>query len=74
MLDEMFQRNAPKFAVFYIGIQKTQICFFRFSFRASMYFVFSPNECPVLCRHRPGHSLWGKTKYIARNEKRKKQL
>jgi len=26
-------------------------------------FIFSPNECPVLCQHRPGHSL-GAQKYI----------
>ena len=41
---------------------------FHFSFRATLF--FSPNECPGLCRHRPGHSL-GKNK-VARNEKQKK--
>ena len=30
-----------------------QSCFFRFH---ATEFVF-PNECPSLCRHRPGHSL-----------------
>ena len=26
-------------------------------FFISCYFIFSPNECPGLCQHRPGHSL-----------------
>ena len=64
MLDEMTQRNSSKFAIFYIGIQKTQSCFF-----ISCYFTFFPNEC----RHRPGHSL-GKKYSTAQNEKRKKKL
>ena len=49
MLDDMTGRN------------KIQSCFFHFSFRAT-YFIFSPNECPDLCRHRPGHSLGKKVK------------
>ena len=32
--------------------------------------MFLPNECPGLCRHRPGHIL-GKNK-IARNETQQK--
>ena len=34
--------------------------FFCFSFCQLLFF---PNECPGLCRHRPGHSL-GKKKYF----------
>ena len=33
--------------------------------------MFLPNECPGLCRQRPGHSL-GKNHKVARNEKQKK--
>ena len=38
----------------------TQSCFFRFSFQE--YFIFLANDCPGLCRHRPGHSLGEKIK------------
>ena len=44
-----------------------------FPFFISCYFLFSPNKCPGVCRHRPGHSL-GKKNKVARNEKQKKQL
>ena len=37
MLDEKFQRNASKFAIFYILYTKTQSCFFHFSFRATLF-------------------------------------
>ena len=42
MLDEMFQQNASKFAIFleYENLRS----YFRFSFRATLF--FSPNECP----------------------------
>ena len=43
---EMLQ-NLP-----YFIYTKTQSCFFRFLFRATLY--FPPNECPGLCQHRPG--------------------
>ena len=36
-----------------------------FSFFISCYFIFSPNECPGLCRHRPGHSLGEKKNKVA---------
>ena len=52
MLDEMFQRNAFKFAI--LLEYENQCSFFHFSFRATLFF---PNECPGLCQHRPGHSL-----------------
>ena len=37
MLDEKFQQNASKYALFYI-YTKTQSCFFRFSFHATLFF------------------------------------
>ena len=59
MLNEMFQRNASKFSIFYIGTYtKTQSCFFHFLFHANF-----PNECPA--GHGPGHSLHK----VAQNEK-----
>ena len=36
---------------------KIQSCFFHFSFRATL---FSPNKCPGLCWHGPGHYSLGK--------------
>ena len=54
MLDEMPQRNASKFAIFLA--YRNPCIFFRFSFCATL---FSPNECPGLCRH----SLGKKIKY-----------
>ena len=53
MLDEMFQRNASKFAIFYI-YENPKLFFI------SCYIIYSLNECPGLCWHRPGHSLGGK--------------
>ena len=50
---------------------KTQSCFLHFSFRASLFFF--PNECPGLCRHRPGTFIGEKNK-VAGNEKWKKEL
>ena len=38
------------------------------SFRATLL----PNECPGLCRHRPGHLLGKNKNKVARNEERKK--
>ena len=38
----------------YFWNTKTHIVFFIFHF---VLLYFSPNECPGLCRHRPGHSL-----------------
>ena len=59
VLDEKFQWNASKFAVFYMYEKwKAKVVFSIFHF-GQLFYVF-PNECPGLCRHRPGHSL-GKT-------------
>ena len=44
MLDEMFQRNASKFAIF---LEFENPCSFCFCF-ISCYFIFSTNECPAL--------------------------
>ena len=51
----------------YFYNKKIRIVFFVFHFEQLLFF---PNECPSLCRYRPGHSL-GKMK-VAQNEKRKK--
>ena len=53
MLDEKFQRKASKFAIFYMCKNPKLL----FPFFILCYFIFSPNECPGLCQHRPGHSL-----------------
>ena len=58
MLDEKFQQNHSKFAIFYIYENPKLL----FPFFISCYFIFSPNECPGLCQHRPGHSLGKKIK------------
>ena len=52
MLDEKFQWNALKFDILYI-YEKPKLLFLFFIL---CYFIFFPNECPGLCRHRPGHS------------------
>ena len=64
MLDEMFQRNASKFAIF---LEYKNLC--RFFFFILCYFIFFPNECPGLCRHRPRHSLG---KIIKKHQMKKK--
>ena len=51
MFDEMTYRNASKFAIF-LGYENPG----SFSLFILCYFIFFPNECPGLCRHRPGHS------------------
>ena len=53
MLDEIVQRNASKFAIF-LEYENPSIVFFVLHF---MLLYFSPNGCPGLCQHRPGHSL-----------------
>ena len=53
MLDEMIRWNASKFAKIYIYENPKLL----FPFFILCYFIFFPNECPVLCQHRPGHSL-----------------
>ena len=58
MLDEMTRQNASKFAIFYI-YENPKL---PFPFFISCYFICLPNECPGLCRHRPGHSLVKKIK------------
>ena len=58
MLDEMFQQNASKFAIF-LEYENPR-SFFHFPFRATLF--FSPNECPGLSQHSPGHSLGEKIK------------
>ena len=66
VLNEKFQRNASKFAIFYIYENPKLL----FPFFISCYFIFLPNECPGLCRHRPGHSLVKKIKLLEmENEK-----
>ena len=59
MLDEMTWRNASKFAIF-LEYKNPSIIIISF-------FIFSPDKCPGLYRHRPGHAL-GKNK-VERNEK-----
>ena len=44
VLDEKFQRNASKFAIFYIYENSKLL----FPFRATLFFF--PDECPGLCR------------------------
>ena len=56
MLDEMTWRNASKFAIFHIYENPKLL----FPFFISCYFIFSPNECPGLYWHRPGHYSLGK--------------
>ena len=47
--------------------KKTYVVFFVFHFEQ---LSFCPNECPGLCRHRPGHSLVKKIKLLEmKNEK-----
>ena len=53
VLDEKFQQNASKVAIFYIYENPKML----FPFFILCYFIFLPNECPGLCRHRPGHLL-----------------
>ena len=65
MLDQMTYSEWLK-KLPYFRNTKTSIVFFCFSFHAR-YFIFSPNECPGLCRHRGKNT-------VARNEKRKKLL
>ena len=66
MLDEKFQRNASKFAIFYIYEYPKLL----FLFFISCHFIFSPNECPGLCPHRPGHSFGKNIKlHEMKNEK-----
>ena len=49
----------------YFWNMKTHVFIFYFC-----YFIFFPNECPGLCRHRPGHSLGKKLKlHELKNEK-----
>ena len=52
VLDKKLQQNASKFAIFYI-FENPKVLFLLF---ISCYFIFLPNECPGLCRHKPGHS------------------
>ena len=47
VLDEKFQRNDSKFAIFYIYENPKLL----FPFFISCYFIFLPNEYPGLCRH-----------------------
>ena len=50
----------------YFWNTKTHVVFFFVVHFMLLY--FSPNECPGLCQHRPGHSL-GKKNKVAQNEK-----
>ena len=50
MLDEMLQN-----LLFFIYLYENPKLLFPFFI--SCYFIFLPNECPGLYRHRPGHSL-----------------
>ena len=51
-------RNASKFAIF-LWKENPKLLF---PFFILYYFIFSPNEYPDLCQHRPGHSLGKKIK------------
>ena len=55
ILDEMFQRNASKFALFYVYENPC-------SFFILCNFIFLPYECPGLFRHRAGH--WPKSSVL----------
>ena len=57
MLDEMFQQNVSKFAIFLE--YENPHSFFVFHF---VLIYFFPNEYPGKCQHRPGHSLGKKIK------------
>ena len=46
------KRNASKFTIFYIYENPKLL----YPFFISCLDLFSPYECPGLCRHRPGHS------------------
>ena len=59
VLDEKFHRNASKFAIFHIYENPKML----FPFFISCYFIFFPNECHGLWRHRPGHLLGENAKY-----------
>ena len=61
MLDEIFQWNASKFAIFYIGNYENSKLLFPFFI--SCDFTFSSNEYPGLYRQRPGYSLSKRIKY-----------
>ena len=51
----------------YFYNKKTRVVFLFF---ISSNFILFPNECPGLCRHRPGHSLVKKIKLLEmKNEK-----
>ena len=66
-LNEMFQRNASKFAIFYM-YKKTHVVFF-FVFHFVQLYIL-PYECHGLCRHRRGHSLGKNVKlHEIKNEK-----
>ena len=65
-LNEMFQRNTSKFAIFYVSLNPCS--FFRFSFRATLYFYLM-NALVYVDIDQGIHK--GKSK-VARNEKRKK--
>ena len=54
VLNEKFQRNTLKFAIFYIDIRTPKVAFSVFHF---VLLYFFPNECPGPCRHILGHSL-----------------
>ena len=70
-LNLMPQRNASKFAMFYV--YENPHSFFRFSFCATLYFYLMSAlvyVCPALCRHRPEHSLGKNIKlHEMKNEK-----
>ena len=66
MLNEMFQQNASKFAIFYVS--ENPCSFFRFSFHATLYFYLM-NALVYVDIDQGIHM--GKSK-VARNEKRKK--
>ena len=59
MLDEMTLQNASKFAILFLEYENPH-SYFHF---VCYYFIFSPNECPGLCRHidqsiHEAHSEW----------------
>ena len=70
MLDEKFQRNTSKFAIFYIYENLKWL--FRFSFLTTLYFSIMNALVYVDIDH--GMAFIREKNKVAQNEKRKKQL
>ena len=71
LLKVLTPQNASKIAIF-LWKENPKLLF---PFLILCYFIFSPNECPGLCRHRPGSRTFIREKYkVAQYKKWKKQL